>query len=83
MTLSRAYRPYSRLEHYDLDGLLNVLDREIDERGEADDASTPYYVGAYMTLSIVRYHEFVDTQDDFMRLFARLLDELEGGTDGR
>lgn len=83
MTLSRAYRPYTRIEHFDLDGLLNVLGRKIEELGESGESSTPYYVGAEIALSIVRYHEFIDTQEDFMRLFSRALEELEGGDDGR
>ena len=82
MTLFRTYQPNTRLDHYDLDVLLNRLDREIDEMGENGDARTPYYVGAFAAMSIVRYHEFVDTQDDFMRLFKSTLDALEGGTDG-
>ena len=69
MTLSRAYRPYTRIEHFDLDGLLNRLDREMDEGGNG--IPVDYLFGAYSALSILRYHEFVDTQEDFMRLLAR------------
>ena len=79
MTLFRTYQPNTRLDHYDLDGLIARLDREVDELGEAGDARTPYYVGAEIAMTIARFHEFVDTQDDFMRLFVRALDEFEGG----
>lgn len=79
MTLARMYRPSTRIEHDDLDGLLNVLEREIAERGEDGEASTAYYVGSLEALRIIRYHEFLDTQADFMRLFQLALNELEGG----
>lgn len=79
MALTRTYRPSTRIQHDELDGLLNVLDRTIAERGENGEADTPYYVGAFEALRIIRYHEFLDTQEDFMRLFVLALDELEGG----
>ena len=79
MALCKTYRPYTRLEHFELDGLLSVLDREIAQRGEDGEADTLYYEGVHDAISIIRYHEFVDTQDDFMRLLARLHDEREGG----
>lgn len=79
MTLARTYSANTRIDHYDLDGLLSVLDRRIDELGSDGDPSTRFYVGAYSALSILRYHEFVDTQADFMALLDRLYRELEGG----
>lgn len=79
MALARTYRPSTRIQHDELDGLLNVLDRTISEHGEDGEADTPYYVGAFEALRIVRYHEFLDTQEDFMRLFERALGDLEGG----
>ena len=79
MTLARTFRANTRIDHDDLDGLLSVLDREIAELGEDGDARTSYYVGARIALSIVRHHEFVDTQADFMRLIRHYIDELEGG----
>ena len=77
MTLIRNYQPQTRIGMYELDGLLNVLDRIISEHGENGEADTPYYVGAFEALHIIRHAEFVDAQDDFMRLFERALDELE------
>jgi len=79
MTLFRTYQPNTRFDHFEMDGLINRLDREIEERGENGDASTPYLVGARIAMHIARYHEFVDTQEDFMRLFDKALDELGGG----
>ena len=79
MTLFRTYQPNTRFDHYEMDGLINRLDNEIAERGDAGDATTPYYVGARIAMHIARYHEFVDTQEDFMRLFERALEDLEGG----
>lgn len=77
MTLARMYRPSTRIQHDDLDGLLNVLDRTISEKGEDGELDTLYYIGAFDALSIVRHHEFVDTQEDFMRLLERLKEERE------
>ena len=79
MALIRHYQPNTRLDHYELDGLLKRLDREIAELGEAGDASTPYHVGAHIALNILRHHEHVETQDDFVNIFRKYLDELEGG----
>ena len=79
MALSRVYQPSTRLMHYELDGLLNVLVRTVAEHGENGEYDTPYFKGAEIALSIIRHHEFLDTQEDFMRLFERALDELEGG----
>ena len=79
MTLIRHYQPNTRLDHYELDGLLTRLDREIAELGENGELSTPYYVGASTALRILRYHERVETQDDFINIFRKYLNELEGG----
>lgn len=79
MALCKTYRPYTRLEHYELDGLLSVLDRTIAQRGEDGEADTLYYEGVHDAISIIRFHEFVDTQYDFMNLINRLRDEREGG----
>lgn len=76
MALCKHYKPYTRLDHEELDGLLNVLSREIAERGEDGDSSTPYYVGASLAFKILRYHEFVDVPNDFMSLFGHYIDEL-------
>ena len=65
------------MDHDELDGLLSVLDRKVAELGEECDYNTPYYVGAYIALSILRHHEFVDTQADFMRLFEHYIGEGE------
>ena len=68
----------------DLDGLLTRLKHEVAERGEAGDWWTPYYVGASIAVHIIRYHEWVDTQDDFMNLFAaqiKMLNSDEWGAE--
>ena len=77
MTLFRTYQPNTRLDHYDLDGLISRLDREIVD--QEDEQLALCYIGARIALSIARHHEFVDTQEDFMRLFARALENMEGG----
>ena len=76
MTLGRTYEPNTRLDHYELDGLINRLDREIAERCESGDPRTPYYVGAKIAMTIVRYHDCVHTQDDFMRIFDHAFAEM-------
>ena len=76
MVLIRHYSPQTRLDHYELDGLLNVLDREIDDMGENGDFRTPYYVGAKIAMQILRFHEFVETQHDFMLIFNKYINDL-------
>ena len=74
MALFRTYQPNTRFDHYEMDGLISRLDRHIEEN--ADDPHIDYYKGARMAMTIARFHEFVDTQEDFMRLFAHALDEM-------
>ena len=69
MTLSRIYRPSTRIEHDELDGLINILDRRIAECIENKDENGSYYLGAKMALTIIRYHEWVELPDDFMLVF--------------
>jgi hypothetical protein len=66
----------------DLDGLLTRFKHEVAERGEDGEWVTPYYVGASIAVHIFRYHEFVNTQDDFMQLFAAQLRLLNGDEEG-
>ena len=70
MALFKTYQPYTRFGHYELDGLISRLTREIDEHEGVTDVDC--YVGARIAMSIARYHEFVDTQEDFMRLFEHM-----------
>lgn len=78
MTLIRHYRPSTRIDHDELDGLLNVLQRRVDEQEENGEAIIPYYIGAAIALHIIRYHEFVDVPDDFVALFDRQLHDMIG-----
>lgn len=77
LSLIRHSKPSTRIEHYDLDGLLTRLEQLIAEHGENGEYRTAYYVGAHTALHILRYHEFVETQHDFMLIFEKLLDDLE------
>lgn len=81
MTLIRHYKPSTRLDYYELDGLLTRLDREIAERGKSGERSADYYIGAYFAFLILRNNEYVETQDDFMRIFNRYLEDFESSTD--
>lgn len=74
MELSRTYEPYTRLNHPELDGLINRLDREIDMHG---DAGARYLVGARAVVVIFRHYERIANQDDFVRLFNHLIHEWE------
>ena len=76
MTLSRIYQPSTRIEHYELDGLLNVLDRTINEHGENGETDTPYYVGAKIALEMIRKNDRLETQEDFMLVFENQLSQL-------
>lgn len=68
MTLIRQYRPSARITFDELDGLLKLLSDRIDDAVENDNSDFSYYIGAYMALEIIRYHEQVDIPQDFMRL---------------
>ena len=73
--LSRHYQPSTRINHFELDGLIAALRRQEDE---VDYTLRDAYTGALIALQIFRYHEFLDTQADFMRLFEHYLQqELE------
>lgn len=75
MTLSRIYLPSTRIEHEELDGLLRILDRAISEHGELGEQITAYYVGAQIALQIIRFHERIDTPEDFMLVFNNYLEK--------
>ena len=75
MALFRTYQPNTRFDHYEMDGLISRLNRHIDEH--PDDENIDLYTGARIALSIARFHEFVDTQDDFMRLFEHYVETGE------
>lgn len=68
MTLCRhSSRLY--VDEYDLDGTLKVLADRIGEGTE----DMPYYVGAHLALNILRNHEHIDTQREFMQLFDSVI----------
>ena len=75
MALSKIYKPYTRLGHEEVDGLIKVLEREIAQLGEDGELSTAYYIGALTAIKILRYHEFLDVPDDFVRLFDHYINE--------
>ena len=69
MTLCRhSSRVY--MDEYDLDGVLKVLADRIGEGTE----DTPYYIGAHIALNLIRNHEHIDTQREFMQLFDRVME---------
>ena len=72
MALFRTYQPNTRFDHFEMDGLISRLNRHIEEH--PDDENIDLYRGARIALSIARFHEFVDTQDDFMRLFEHYVE---------
>lgn len=68
MTLCRhSSRVY--MDEYDLDGVLKVLADRIGEGAE----DMPYYVGAHLALNLLRNHDYIDTQREYMMLFDRVL----------
>ena len=78
MALIRHYQPSTRLDHYELDGLMKRFDTEIATLVENGESKALCYIGAFVAFDIIRHHEFVEHQDDFMRLFERMIDDLEG-----
>ena len=68
MTLARkSSRIY--MDEFDVDGLLKVLDRRAAE--STDSIVWARYSGAARAISIISYHDYIDTQADFMRLFEK------------
>ena len=68
MTLCRhSSRVY--MDEYDIDGVLKVLADRIAEGTE----EMPYYMGAHLALNLIRNHDYIDTQREFMQLFDRVL----------
>ena len=68
MTLSRhSSRVY--MDEYDLDGTLNALGQSIEEGGE----NQPYYIGAHIALNIIRNHDYIESQREFMLAFDAVL----------
>ena len=76
--LSRIYLPSTRIEHEELDGLLNILSRTIAEHGERGDYDTAYYVGAQIALTIIRCHERIEMPEDFIAIFDNYLKRESG-----
>lgn len=72
MTLCRhSSRLY--VDEYDLDGTLKVLADRIGEGTE----DTPYYVGAHLALNILRNHDHIESQREFMLAFDAVLNRRE------
>lgn len=73
MTLSRhSSRVY--MDDYDIEGTLNVLAKRIEEA----DADQPYYIGAHIALNLIRNHDHIDSQREFMQLFDSVIKRKEG-----
>ena len=72
MTLCRhSSRVY--MDEYDLDGVLKVLADRIGDGTE----DMPYYIGAHLALNLIRNHEHIDTQRQFMQLFDRVMERKD------
>ena len=68
MAVTRFYQPYSRVDHYELDGTLRLLAERVSTMGDDGEVDTLYYEGAQDALEIIRGYEYVDTPKDFIRL---------------
>lgn len=72
MTFSRhSSRVY--MDEYDLDGAINVLRQRIQEQ----DDDLPYYQGAHLALNIIRNHDHIESQREFMLAFDAVLNRRE------
>ena len=78
MAVTKSYQPYSRVDHYELDGTLKLLGDKVSTMGEAGDVDALYYEGAQDALEIIRGYEFVDKPQDFVRLLGILLGMRKG-----
>lgn len=78
MAVTKFYQPYSRVDHYELDGTIKLLGDKVSTMGEAGEVDALYYEGAQDALEIIRGYEFVDKPQDFVRLLGILLDRRKG-----
>ena len=72
MAVTKFYQPYSRVDHYELDGTIKLLGDKVSTMGEAGEVDALYYEGAQDALEIIRGYEFVDKPQDFLRLLGIL-----------
>lgn len=70
MALISKPNEYLRVGIFELEGLMNLLDRKVEQGGE----EAPYYSGAYLFATMLRTQSFIDTPDLFMRIFGNLLE---------
>lgn len=74
MALIRHYKPSVRLEYEELDGLINVINQQL----ESGDLSTDVeiaFIGCLATLEIIRNHEYVEYPHQFVELLKHYLAE--------
>lgn len=72
MSLSRhTSRIY--IDEYDLDGVLNVLSKRV--AGNEGLPATPYTLGAYAALNLIRNHDEIRDQSVFIELFDRIMED--------
>lgn len=74
MSLVRHYKPSVRLEYEEMDGLISVFDRMLEDDEFTSDTEQAAYIGALVALIIIRHHEYVDYPHQFMNLFAHYLE---------
>lgn len=79
MAVTKFYQPYSRVDHYELDGTIKLLGDKVSTMGEAGEVDALYYEGAQDALEIIRGYEFVDKPKDFVRILEILLDRRRDG----
>ena len=71
VTLSRhSSRIY--MDDYDVEGTMNALDHRV---GNCSDQALPFYMGAYLALSIIYNQEELRDQSIFMDIFDNALRE--------
>lgn len=74
MALIRHYKPSVRLEYEELDGLINVINQQI-ESGDLSTDMEIAFIGCLATLEIIRHHEYVEYPHQFVELFKVYLDD--------
>ena len=62
------------MEYEELDGLINVVSQKLEDDEFGDEAERAAYIGAIITLKIIRHHEYVDYPHQFMGLFSHYLE---------
>lgn len=72
MSLISQYQPCVRMGHMELDGLINMIGRKLEDK-ELDSIDAAHYIGALAALHIIRFSYYVEYPDQFIKLMDKYI----------